>query len=241
MMYIVLVLRSLLCYCMTGVAALLFFVPCLFVAALTPQKWRFKNRVLFWLLHGTYQSVRYGFLLRIRFMGNKIPSTPAIIVANHESSLDIVLLGGLLRAQPHMWYALNRFFNTPILGFLLRRISISVDQEHPIRAARAVIQGISIARREHLSSVLFPEGGRYTDGMIHEFFSGFAMIAKRLGQPVVPVMMRNVGKVYPPGSFIIRPYPIEVIIGPAFMVHEYDTDEVFVQRVRQWFIDQTVL
>jgi 1-acyl-sn-glycerol-3-phosphate acyltransferase len=86
--------------------------------------------------------------------------------------------------------------------------------------------------------LLFPEGGRYTDNTIHHFFAGFAMLAAETGRPVVPVLLYNVNKVFPPKSFLIHPNPITIIIGKPFIFTENETEEQFITRVRDWFVEQ---
>jgi len=231
-------IRSLLSYFLTACAALIFFVPCLCIAALVPASSRRTNGCLFWCLYMVSWAMTKTFFLKIKIEGiSRLPPSPAIIIANHASALDIPLLEVVLGGKPHVWYALKRFFTTPILGFLLRRIAIPVDQDNPVQAARSFIKGISLCRTMDVYSVLFPEGGRYLDEKVHDFFSGFAIMARKLGQPVVPVKIRGLGIVYPPGSFLIHAeHPVEVIIGETFTIGSLETDQEFVERVKKWFM-----
>ena len=66
---------------------------------------------------------------------------------------------------------------------------------------------------EGWSILIFPEGERSLTGEIGRFFSGVGMIASHLHLPVVPVQLRGVGRVLPPGA--TRPHrgPVEVAIG----------------------------
>lgn len=226
--------RTIFCYLLTLVLGILTFIPTIILALILPTEKRLKSPLLFWFLQASYWAVCKGFLLNIEIVGaEQIPDTPAIIVANHQSALDIPILGHIVKGH-HIWYALNRFFTTPILGALLRRIAISVDQDRPVAAARALVRGASVARTYQLHSIIFPEGGRYLDG-IHPFFGGFAILARKLHSPVIPVMLYNVGKVYPPKSSMIYPHTIRVVVGRPFVPEQDETDEYFVQRVYAWF------
>ena len=50
-------------------------------------------------------------LLPIKVVGlENIPHTPAIIAANHQSALDIPLVGNLMRCYPHIWFLKHEFF-----------------------------------------------------------------------------------------------------------------------------------
>lgn len=229
-----LIVRTIICYSLTFVLAIVTFIPTMIIAFVLPESRRLRSPLLFWFLHASYWSVCRGFFLDIEVVGSEnIPHEPAVIVANHGSALDIPVLGCVVRGH-HIWYALNRFFSTPVLGPLLRRIAVSVDQERPVSAARALIRGAGIARTYRLHSLIFPEGGRYLDG-VHPFFGGFAVLARKLHSPVIPVMLYNVEKVYPPHSVIIYPHPIRVVIGAPFVRDQDETDEHFVQRIYTWF------
>lgn len=235
-----LLFRSLICYLCAIVVGFVFFLPCMIIAAFSSPAQLLQNKLFFWLMDKVYRGVLGSFFLPLRIKGlEHITDEPAIVVANHESSLDILVVGGIFRGRVHLWYALRRFFTTPILGFLLRKMAIPVDQEQPLHAARSLVRGMACARSLGIHSVLFPEGGRYLDGKIHAFFSGFAMMARKLKQPVIPVMLRNLGATYPPGSFLIYPHTIHVIIGEPMMYRENETDESFSERVREWFVQQS--
>lgn len=235
-----LITRSLIAYALTGIAGLILFVPCLILAGVLPESWRYRSTVLFTLLHWTYWVSIRTLLVSVRVKGaENIPQPPVIFVANHESSLDIPFLGSVIPARPHLWYAYHVFFSTPVLGFFLRKMAIPVYSENPTRAARAMVRSLCLTRTYQLDALLFPEGGRFVDGKVHDFFAGFAMLAKKLGLPVVPVMIRNAGKVYPPGSFLLYPHTVEIEIGTPFIYTDQETQAEFTARVHRWYIDRT--
>lgn len=234
-----LVLRSLISYIMCFFVALFCFVPVLILVALLPEKKRRDNKIIFTLLDWTFKGVVFAMFVPVTIKGKEnMPESQAIFVANHESSLDIPVLGSLMDGHPHIWYVLDRFAHTPVLGFFVRRMSIPVDQECAMKASRALITGIRMVAGNGRHTLIFPEGGRFNDGKIHDFFCGFAIIAKKIKRPVIPVMMYNLGKIYPPGSFIVYPHPVHIVIGKPFIYQETETPEQFSMRVRDWFVAQ---
>ena len=233
---VLLIGRTILGYILCFFVALFFFIPALILALILPQQKLYTSTALFCLLDCVYKGILKCMLLPITIVGREhIPTDPAIFGANHESVLDIPVLGSLMNGHPHVWFVLDRFAKTPFLGTLVRRMFFSVDQDCSTKAARALIQAIRTAEQYRLHTLIFPEGGRYIDGKIHDFFQGFAILAKKTRQPVVPVMMHNLGKVYPPGSFLCHYYPVKVIIGAPFIMEETETAEAFSARVQQWF------
>lgn len=239
MTQLVLYARTLLGYFLCIFVVLFCFVPAVILAMILPANKRYTNKLLFWLLDATYKGAIKCMMIPITVSGREhMPTEPAIFVANHESVLDIPVLGALMNGQPHIWFVLDRFARTPLLGSIVRRMFIPVDQGCSMKSSRSLIQAIRTVEQYKLHTLLFPEGGRYTDGKIHDFFQGFAILAKKTRQPVIPVMLYNLGKIYPRGSFLAHYYPVNVVIGKPFVFQETETPQEFSERVQQWFKEQ---
>lgn len=231
-----LLFRTILCYLLGGIIILCTVVPALLLMLMLPQSMCRENRLLFWLLDLFYRATVGALLVPTTIKGKEhLPLQPAIIIANHQSALDIPIVGSLLQAHPHVWYALTYHINTPILGFFIRRLGISVDRSSGNTAARSLRQGIKFAGESKSHIIIFPEGGRFNDGTVHEFLHGFALLARRTGRPVVPIFMPYNGKIYPFQSFWIYWHPLEVVIGPQIVYADHETDEEFVKRAHAWF------
>ena len=200
-MMISMLLRSICSYILLGFVILFLGLPCFFLSLL-PARWRYDNKAFFWLSHIFYVASLKATMIPIEvIVKENIPNTPAIIVANHQSSLDIPLVGALLNKFPHVWLAkkeLTRYWIGPIVS----RMSVLIDMSSPQKSLRSLLRAISFIKGKQRHVVVFPEGGRYIGGNdVHEFFAGFVMLAKRTNRPVVPIMMVDAYKVYPPGSF----------------------------------------
>lgn len=233
------IIRSCFSYILILIFFLILFVPCLLLTLLLPAQRRYDSRLLFWLFDMSYKAVIKATFLPFRVTGrSNLPNGPAMYVANHQSSLDIPVLGSLLNGYPHVWYVLDYYAKKPVLKFFVDRLGVSVDRENLTRAARALIKGIRLIENKNRSIIIFPEGGRFNDKKVHEFLQGFAIIAKKTGRPVIPVFMPNNGEIYPPGSFVLHYKPIVVIIGEPFNYREDDTDDTFTERVYTWFLIQ---
>jgi 1-acyl-sn-glycerol-3-phosphate acyltransferase len=231
-------LHAIIGYTFIGIVMVIGFIPCLIIAAL-PARWRYDNRFYYWVTNLIYKAAIFAAWVPVSVEGaDNIPHQPAIIVANHQSSFDIPLVGAQLGGKPHFWLFLSRFTKVPVFGFIARRMNVVVDLSHAGRKMFALTEGLSWTKKYKSHLILFPEGGRYLDGKIHDFFQGFAIIAQATGRPVVQVLLVNVNKVYPPGSFFIERVPVKIIIGKPFMSEMDETREHFAERVRQWFVAQ---
>ena len=216
----------------------LYLIPFLLVLVL-PKKWFRESTLFFTCTYFFYWLVLKASFLRFNFIGrHNIPDEPSIIIANHESSLDIPIIGYLLNKHPHTWLATTWLMKSPILRFILPQLAILVDTSSAIKGMRSLLQVIKEVNGTRQHIVIFPEGGRFTDGKVHDFFSGFVILAKKMGRPVVPIKIFNLNKVYPPNSFLVYDYPVKAIVGEPFIKGDREDDASFKKRVHDWFIEQ---
>ena len=214
------------------------FVPIL-ICLLLPKKWLRDSKFFYWFAHAFYWLIVKASFLPITYIGTEnIPTGPVIFAANHQSSLDIPLLGLLAKGHPQIWLAKKELMDSPILRFVLPLMSVLIDMSSPLAGMRSLKQAVDMVYDKKRHAMIFPEGGRYTDGTVHDFYGGFVILAKKTGRPVVPVRIFGVNKVYPPDTFWVHKYPITVVVGKPFVYQEDDTDQTFKNRVYQWFIEQ---
>jgi 1-acyl-sn-glycerol-3-phosphate acyltransferase len=152
------------------------------------------------------------FGLRVTTSGvANLPTDPCVVVANHSSYLDGVLLQALL--PPRFSFVVKREASSlPVAGLLMRRIGVEFVDRHSHggrqRGARRVIER---ARQGH-SLVFFPEGTFDQAVGLKRFHSGAFIAAIRGGMPVVPVAIRGARRAMPSHAIIPRPGRIEIEI-----------------------------
>ncbi len=231
------IIRTLITRFLIGLILLVSAVPA-FIFMMLPERWRYDNPLYYWFESFVYWACLKVIFVPITYKGlENVPKKPAVIVGNHQSSLDIPLIGSLVDAHPHIWLATVTLLDSPVLGFVLRRMAALIDMSSPQKGMRSLINAMRLINTNK-HAIIFPEGGRFTDGTVHPFYGGFVILAKKTGRPVVPVYLRNAQKVYPPENFWVYWYPLEVVVGKPFEYLKTDTDETFKQRVYDWFLVQ---
>src|SRR5579872_3425750 len=105
-MNIGLVVRNLFCRLLLIVIVIVFLIPIIIFICI-PQKYRYNYPILFYPIHWFYVAILKGSMLPITYKGlENIPKDkPVIFAANHQSTLDIPLLGVLSKGVPHVWLA----------------------------------------------------------------------------------------------------------------------------------------
>jgi len=211
----------------------------LLIIILLPARIRRTSHIVYWLLNVFYRISLWCTLIPIHFRGKEnIPKQQVIFVANHQSSLDIPLVGALANGHPHLWLARSELMDTIFLRIVLPRFAEVIDVNNPRNAMRGLLRIINIIKTEGQHLMIFPEGGRYIDDEVHEFFGGFALLAKKTGLPVVPIRIFGANKVYPPNTFWLHYHPVSVVIGKPFHYDKAEDNDTFRQQVYNWFLEQ---
>jgi 1-acyl-sn-glycerol-3-phosphate acyltransferase len=210
------------------------------IIACLPRRWQAACKPLYWLGHGMYWLLIKSWRVPVVFHGQEnIPQQPVIFAANHQSSLDIPLLGMLAQAKPHTWMAWYALAKYPLFGFILSRMCIVVDTRSPRRAIQVLNQACQLLQDTDQHLMIFPEGGRFTDDIVHDFFLGFAILAKKTARAVVPVLLVNTARVCYPKTLWLHYARVEVWVGKPFVYEEGESEEAFCQRVHAWFVEKS--
>lgn len=214
-----------------------FLVPAVLILLL-PARLRYNFPLLSYVEYFFYRALIASWWVPVTVEGKEnIPDNqPVIFAANHTSSIDIPLLGMLARGEPHVWLAWFALTKYPLLGFVIKRMTVLVDTRTPRRAVAALHEAVALLKGNGKHLMIFPEGGRYDDGTIHDFFRGFAILARETNRPVVPVFIENAARVCKPKTIWIHYAQVHIIIGEPFFYQEGEEDTLFLERVHAWFV-----
>jgi 1-acyl-sn-glycerol-3-phosphate acyltransferase len=178
---------------------------------------RFLRRLFFALIVHPFLLIVIGVNTRNR---ENLPSTgPAVIVANHNSHLDALMLMTLLpmrmlsRVHPvaaEDYFLKNRllaWFSTNMIGIVPIERKYYPGKPDPLLPVYAAIADGWIL-------IIFPEGSRGEPEHMAELRKGIAHLARHFPYvPVVPVFMHGLGKTLPKGKYIPVPSTCDVFVG----------------------------
>jgi 1-acyl-sn-glycerol-3-phosphate acyltransferase len=125
-----------------------------------------------------------------------------VLVANHQSLGDILILFGLFRH--FKWVSKRSIFRVPFIGWNMRMN----DYVGLLRGDAASIARMMDECRTHLrrgsSVMLFPEGTRSLDGEIKAFKHGAFTLARELNLPLVPIVIDGTRDALPKRGLVFR-------------------------------------
>ncbi len=165
--------------------------------------------------------VLLGLGLCVRNRGQLPTCGPAIIVANHNSHLDTMVLLSLFpaslltRVRPVAaidYFMKNRllaWFALHIIGIIPLQRQLRKSEGNPLAACHQALEQGQIL-------ILFPEGSRGTPEQLSRFKTGIAHLAEDHPQvPIVPVFMHGLGKALPKGETVLVPFFCDIAVGSA--------------------------
>lgn len=144
--------------------------------------------IIHWCVN-SFSKIALSLIYRFRYKGSKnIPDGPCIIVANHRSALDGLLVTYKL---PHkinkntFFFAKKKHWKTKLSMFLARKNNIILMDIN--KNVRESLQEMSAVIRNGKNVVIFPEGTRSKTNDMNKFKETFAILSKELNVPIVPV------------------------------------------------------
>lgn len=198
---------------MYGSYSLLAFALCasaaLLIALLVPGLERRRRWVgaaaRGWLVASGIRTELVGF--------DNLPTGHCVVVANHASYADGVILQGFL--PPRFSFVIKgEMQRVPLAHFLLRRIgSRFVDRFVSARSARDARELLQAAAAGE-SLAVFPEGTFHPEPGLQPFRAGAFAAAKKGGIAVVPLAIAGSRRLLPAGRLLPRPASLRLVVLP---------------------------
>lgn len=179
-----------------GSVAIMFPVTCLlwFVGYPFESEGRLVHR---WLMFQGRYITRILPLWKFTIEGlEKIQKDQAyVIISNHQSILDIVLLTNL--DCNFRWISKTENFRVPLLGLSMKMARyIEVERGNKESVIRMMERSVETLQK-NISIMMFPEGTRSKSTATLPFKTGAFQLALKTDKPVLPVIVEGTGKVLP--------------------------------------------
>lgn len=175
-----------------------------------------------------------SFGVNVRLLGAEhLPKGPAIIMANHQSYLDVLALFDQLPVMLH-FVAKMELAHIPVFGPAMRSLGhIFIDRRNHEQATRTLNEAAQNIR-DGTTVVIFPEGTRSPEGQLLPFKKGGFVLALKAGVPIVPITITGSRECLPRGGVAIYPGEIRLRIHPPIDPSAYGMErkEALMQAVR---------
>lgn len=185
-------------------------LPLVALLALVPReqwRWRLARTAVRLLVRLTGTSITVNGL-------DRLPSGTSLVVANHPSWLDGLVLAAVL-PTPFRFVAGEVLSRRMLAGFVLRRVgTVFVERTERQRGVSDTDRLVELARQGQRLA-MFPEGHLDRSPGLRRFRMGAFVVAARAGVPVVPVAIQGTRSMLRPGSRFLRRGAVHIAVEEA--------------------------
>ncbi len=172
----------------------------------------------------------------LRRDGSSVVNGPAVVVVNHQSSVDPILVGALVRGDVTVVAKKEtRFDPRTFIGTLLLNPAF-VDRGNTPQAVGALDEVVE-RLRSGTTVVVFPEGTRYSAPTVGPFRKGAFHVAIQAGVPVIPIVLRNSEQIMGRGAKSVRPGVVDVRVLEPITDWSAERLSEQVAALRQRYVD----
>jgi 1-acyl-sn-glycerol-3-phosphate acyltransferase len=168
-------------------------------------RWFDRRLVLLHLVSAFWGSFYIWFnpLWRVRIRGRRnIPwRRPCVIVSNHQSMLDILVLYHLF--APYKWVSKRENFSIPIIGWLMRLNDYLEIRRGEKSSYVKFLEKVKYVLGMGSSILIFPEGTRYPGGHLGPFKEGAFRMAIENRVDIVPLVLDGTARALPKKGAIL--------------------------------------
>jgi 1-acyl-sn-glycerol-3-phosphate acyltransferase len=191
---------------------LLLVVPPVWAALLVLPRGRLPARLL-------RQSARLvirasGCRLRVQGVDRLARERPVVVVANHGSYLDSIVLMAALPPD-YVFVVHHELASIPFFGLAVRKSRHLVVDRTRAKARRACVLAMIDTLRRGTSLVVFPEGTRHRGSELLPFRPGAFRAAVEAGRPVVPITLIGTRDIWPPDTWLLHRGQVDVVVHEA--------------------------
>lgn len=182
---------------------LLFFVVLILTILLFPfdRKKKITHAQCFWWSTAII-ALNPFWSVKVSGLENIDPRKTYVIIANHQSLADIVVLYQI-RAQ-FKWVAKASLFKVPFIGWCLSLIKHIKLTRGDFSSIKEIYHQASRWLKKDMSVLFFPEGTRSDDGTLGEFQNGAFKFAIKEKKPILPICLKGTYAAIPKGSWVFK-------------------------------------
>jgi putative phosphoserine phosphatase / 1-acylglycerol-3-phosphate O-acyltransferase len=179
-----------------------------------------------------------GVRLNIRGEEHLWSHRPAVFTFNHQSSLDALVVGSLVRRDITA-VAKKEAARDPRFAPIGLLADIAYIDRKNSTKARSALAPVVEKIQSGMSLAIAPEGTRTPTPQLARFKKGAFHIAMQAGVPIVPIVIRNTGELMWRGSSVVRPGTVDVVVLPPIATDAWRADDLdrHVDEVRRSYID----
>ncbi|MEP7278558.1 MAG: 1-acyl-sn-glycerol-3-phosphate acyltransferase [Bacteroidota bacterium] len=154
-------------------------------------------------------------------------SKPAVIICNHQSSLDVLIA---MMLHPKIVLFINkRVWNLPFVGFVVRMADFFPTTENTEEGLDKIRERVN----KGYSVCIFPEGTRSEDGRPGRFHKGAFYVAEKLQLDILPILIHGTSYTLSKNDFLLKDGSVTVSFLPRISQHDTGFGTGYAERTKK--------
>ncbi|MCL6523072.1 MAG: 1-acyl-sn-glycerol-3-phosphate acyltransferase [Thermoflavifilum sp.] len=151
---------------------------------------------------------------------------PFVIVANHRSFMDILVMTPFVPGV-NKTLAKKEFASIPVFNLIYKAGSVLVDRKNPASRAKS-LEEMKHVLAQGMHIIIYPEGTRnISSEPLRSFQDGAFALAIDTQRPILPAVLLHTGKILPPkAGLYFRPHHIELHFLPPVAVEGLNRSQI---------------
>ncbi|MGD0340793.1 MAG: lysophospholipid acyltransferase family protein [Bacteroidales bacterium] len=228
------ILKSIIVW-LAGIAIMLIFLPVTFIVWLLALPFDRNRTITHWLLISQGWVISHLLpIWKISIEGREKAKrgTTYVIICNHQSILDILVLNCL--RYKFKWISKSEVYGVPVLGWYVKMADyITVDRKDLVSKGKMIEESYECLKK-NVSIMIFPEGTRSIDDyQIGLFKKGAFLLAIKTRTPILSVIMDGTGSVLPKHGIIFGGFhKIDIRVLDPVSPESFGTDDCEVLAIK---------
>jgi 1-acyl-sn-glycerol-3-phosphate acyltransferase len=209
-----------------GICYVILTFPLTFIIWLLLLPFDRDKKIIHWIL--MYHSLCLSFIIpiwtiRIEGRDKAEKGTTYVIISNHQSILDILLINCL--RYKFKWVSKIENIKVPVIGWYLKMADYIIVDRGNEESKNEMLEKSYRSLKKSISIMMFPEGTRSLNNEIGFFKRGAFQLALQANVPILPVIIDGTGGILPKHGLIFGSgHRIRIkVLDPVYPV-DFDTD-----------------
>jgi len=180
-----------------------------------------------------------GCRFHVRGVDTLLTSTPSVIVCNHSSYLDSVVLMAALPVE-YRFVANDGLVRILFIRAAIRKAGYLTVNRSDFKSRAECVEQMIDTVRHGVSIVVYPEGTTSRTAALLPFRPGAFRVSVETGRPIVPITINGTAAIWPRGRWTMKRGAIDVHIHEPITSGEGNRDEIARVRARARAVIQSV-
>ncbi len=175
-------------------------------------------------------SIATPMFVKVTGKENIVKGQSYIVVANHQSQYDILVIYGWLPID-FRWIMKIELRKIPVLGYACYKLGhVYIDRTNTDAAMESMNKAKNEVIKNGTSIFFFPEGTRSSDGKLINFKAAAFRFALDMNLPILPVTIVGTRDIMPSNSLAIFPGKTKLIIHEPIDISKYELKDILLIR-----------